>query len=384
MLIIRLKEKKGGPILKGHPWIFSGSIADVKDKTDEHFICRVLDSKGHFVCQGMYNPDSQIAVRILTLKNEPINKDFFVSRIKNAIDFRKLIIPNDTTCYRLINAEGDCLPCLIADIYGDVIVIQFLCPGMEGFKQIIVDILRDIYPDFIIHERSDTKSRKAEGLRPNSGPVYGTLPKGDIEVIEMGLHFLVDVKTGDRTGFYLDHKTNRQRLKVISKDLDVLDLFCYTGGFSVAALAGEAKSVVSVDTSAPTLDLFKRNMALNHVKPFVWECIRKDAFAFLKEDKNMYDLVICDFPPFSKEHALYTEILTLAMARIRREGTLFVAISYCPQFSCGDLLRAISRASVTLSRPTRIISPLYQAPDHPYLASHPEGKHMHGFIVHVG
>ncbi|MCD6570978.1 MAG: class I SAM-dependent rRNA methyltransferase [Deltaproteobacteria bacterium] len=383
MLIIRLKEKKENPLLKGHPWIFSGSIADVKGKADNTGLCRVLDAKGHFICQGMYNPHSQIAVRVLTLRNEPINKDFFISRIRSAIEMRKLIISDNTTCYRLINAEGDYLPGLIVDIYGGVIVMQLLCPGMEGFKPLIIDILRETYPDFVIHERSDTKSRKAEGLRVNSGPVYGSLPKGDIATVESDLHFLVDVKTGDRTGFYLDHKINRQRLKTMAKDLDVLDLFCYTGGFSVAALAGGAKSVVSVDTSTPALGILRRNMDLNHVKPFVWDCIREDAFAFLKEDKNMYDIVICDPPPFTKEHEGYTKINTLAMSRIRKGGILFSTVSYSPQFLEEDLLKVISRASVTLSRSARIISPLFQAPDHPYLSAHPEGKHMYGFIVYM-
>jgi 23S rRNA (cytosine1962-C5)-methyltransferase len=169
----------------------------------------------------------------------------------------------------------------------------------------------------------------------------------------------------------------------MSRDKEVLDLFCYTGGFSISSLAGGAKSVVAVDNSAPSLEILRRNMELNHIKPFAWNCVKEDASSFLRENKNTYDVVVCDPPPFEKEFESYLAITSLAMARVRKGGLLFSTVSYSPKFLEVDLIKILSIASSGLSRSARIIGSLFQSPDHPFLASHPEGKHMHGFIVHV-
>lgn len=381
MIIVRLRERKETPLLNGHPWVFSGAI-DRVDSSHEKNLCRVLDAKGYFVCQGFYNPYSHIAVRVLTLGKEPIGLDFFQHRIKRAQGMRERIIPENTNCYRLINGEGDDLPGLVVDVYGRILVMQFLCLGTELFKDEITSIFHALYPDHLIHERSDVKSRKAEGLAMHAGPLHGELPEGDIEVMENGIRLAVDIKTGDRTGFYMDHRESRARLRELAREKDVLDLFSYSGGFSLHALAGGAKSVVSVDSSAPAQAILKRTMELNGVSPFVWRHVKDDIFRYLNQETNRYDIVVCDPPPFAKAEE-YVKVNTLAMEKVRPGGLLFTCVSYAPKFGGVDLLKTVNKAALTLNRHSRVIAHLSQARDYPFLASHPEGIHLHGFIVYV-
>lgn len=381
MQIVRLKQGKEIPILNGHPWVFSGAIDRVQDESDESSVCRVLNSKGHFVAQGIYNQSSRIAVRILSLDKQTIDRGFFASRIQAAMDMRKRIIPADTTCFRLINAEGDGLPGLIIDQYGDVFVIQIMCPGMDEVKDLIVDILKGLYPDCIIHERSDMKSRKTEGLPLTSGPLLGNLPDDDIRVKESGINFVVDVCTGDRTGFYLDRRICRQTLMRLAKDRQVLDLFSYSGAFGLYAIKAGARHVVSVDSNAPTQALLKKNMEINRVDPFAWRHIREDAMAFLGANKDKYDIIICDPPPFASQKEDYVRTNALSLARLSPGGLLFSFASFSPGFSAKDLLMAINEAARKASRKVRVIETLCPSPDFPYLPSHSEGINMHGYII---
>lgn len=381
MIIVHLQERKETPLLNGHPWVFAGAINKV-DGSHEKNLCRVLNAQGHFVCQGFYNPYSQIAVRVLTLGKEKIGKDFFLTRIQRALTMRQRMIPADTTCYRLINAEGDGLPGLVVDIFGPVVVMQFLSLGMDRFKDEITAIIRMLYPGHAIHERSDAKSRKAEGLSPQTGPLAGVLPEGDIEVQELGIRMAVDVKTGDRTGFYMDHRANRSKLRQHAHDKEILDLFSYSGGFALNALKGGARAVVSVDSSAPAQALMKRNLELNGINPFAWRHVREDCLNYLNRETALYDIVICDPPPFAK-HEDYTKVNTLAMARLRTGGLLFSSASYAPRFGETELLKAVNRAALNLNRHAVIVDILHQAPDYPYLCAHPEGMHLYGFIIYV-
>ena len=383
MLIIQLKQKKELPVLKGHPWIFSGAVDKVQGSSDKKSLCRVLDAKGRFVCQGFYSPFSQIAVRVLTRGKETIDGAFFRKKIIRSLEMRKGIIPENTNCYRLIHGEGDGIPGLVVDIYGNVLVMQFLCSGTEEFKDEIVDIFRGIYPKNIIHERSDVKSRNSEGLRPLSGPLYGDLRNGEIEVLESGHSFVVDVLTGERTGFYLDRRNSRERLRSMAHGKDVLDLFSYTGAFSVYALGGGAKSVVSVDNSSPVQALLKKNMEINQTKQFAWKHVREDAYRFLGEERTAYDIIVCDPVSFIRDYEEYSKINTMAMERLNPGGILFSIAPLSSQFTYVDLLKAINRASEKLSRTARILEPLYQSPDFPVLPSHAQGTHLCGYIVYV-
>ncbi len=381
MFIVRIKENKEQPILAGHPWIFAGAV----DKVDSHsdkYVCRVLDSTGRFVCQGFYNPYSQIAVRVITLGRDNIDKEMFEGRIDKAITFRKQTITGATTCYRIINSEGDRLPGLVADRYGDVIVLQFLCMAMEKFRDDIIDIFKSRFPGHTIHERSDAKSRKAEGLDMQSGPISGTLPEGDLEVLEEGSRFFIDVKTGDRTGFYLEYRPIRSLLRSISKDKSVLDLFSYTGGFSLSASLSGASTVTSVDNSISAQSILKRNMEANSISSFVWHHQREDVSAFLSRESSQYDIVISDPPPFSRPED-YNNIFSQAMRRVKPGGVMLALTSYSPRFGIYELMKAISRAAGSCGLTARITGKLSQGPDYPYLPSHPEGEHVHGLIVNI-
>ena len=381
MFIIRIKENKEQPILAGHPWIFAGAI----DKVDSHsdkYTCRVLDSKGRFVCQGFYNPYSQIAVRVLTLGRDNIDKEMFAKRIDKAILFRKSIIPEATTCYRLINAEGDRLPGLVADRYGNVIVIQFLCMAMEKFRDDIIDLIIARYPGYAIHERSDAKSRKAEGLDMQAGPISGILPEGDLEVLEEGSRIFIDVKTGDRTGYYLEYRPIRSFIRSVSKGKSMLDLFSYTGGFALSACLAGALSVTSVDSSIPAQAILKRNMEANSISSFVWHHQRDDVAAFLSRDTSLYDIVICDPPPFSKPED-YNNIFSLAMSRVKSGGMMLALTSYSSRFGIYELMKATAKAAISCGLTAKVVGKLSQGPDYPYLPSHPEGEHMHGLILNI-
>jgi 23S rRNA (cytosine1962-C5)-methyltransferase len=383
MLIVKLKPRKDAPVLGGHPWIYSGAVEKVQGEPEQERICRVIDARGHFVCQGMYNPLSQIAVRVLTLGKEPIDRKLVEARIKNAIDLRSRIIDKDTSCYRLINSEGDLLPGLVVDRYQDVLVLQVTIPGMDDLKSMITDILHAHFPKQVIFERSDSRMRSAEGLRPFSGMLIGEKESSDLQVLEHSMPFLVDIFTGERTGFYIEHRDIRQKVMSHAGDMEVLDLFCYSGAFSVYALKGGARSVVSVDSSSPAQSLLKKNMELHKIKSFVWRHTKDDVFRFLNDDKSFYDLVICDPPVFNKEYDEHMKVTGLAMARLRPGGLLFSLAQMTSQFSQIDLLKVIARAARDLSRTARIIEPLAQSPDFPFLPSHPQGAHLTGFVVHV-
>jgi 23S rRNA (cytosine1962-C5)-methyltransferase len=382
MLIVRLRPKKDIPVAKGHPWIFSGAVDKVQGSPEEGSLCRVIDARGRFVCQGFYNPYSQIAVRVLTRGKEPVDRAFFLRRIQQAARMRESTLKGDTNCYRLINGEGDLLPGLIVDLFDKVLVMQFLITGMEEIKSDIVAIFQELFPGYLIHERSDVKARNAEGLRPVSGPLSGSLPEGSIHVREMGIPFIVDVLTGDRTGFYLEHRANRLKLQDRASGKDILDLFSYTGAYALYALRGGAKSVISVESSSPAQALAKKNMELNKIAPFVWKIIRDDVFRFLQDDRSMYDIIVCDPPAFFKEGDDFEKVLAMALERLKPSGLIFATTYLGSQVTTLDFYRSVQDASERASRAVRIIEPLYEGPDFPIQPSHPQGVHLFGHILY--
>jgi 23S rRNA (cytosine1962-C5)-methyltransferase len=381
MFIIKLKENKEQPILSGHPWIFAGAI-DKVDSFSDNYLCRVIDSTGRFVCQGFYNPYSQISVRVLSLGKEAVDQKMFSSRIDKAIKLRRKIINEGTDFFRLVNSEGDRLPGLAADVYGKVIVLQFLCLGMDKFRNDIINIMENRFPEHVIHERSDAKSRKAESLDSQSGPIRGDLPEGDIKVEEDGAKYFVDARTGDRTGFYIEYRPVRKLLRDISKDKAVLDLFSYTGAFSVSAALGGASSVTSVDSSIPAHSMLTRNMELNAISNFTWKHFREDVSLFLSRGQEKYDLIVCDPPPYAKIEE-YSRTYSLAMARLNPGGMMLVLASYASKFSITDMMKSLARATLTSGVTTRITGKLIQGPDYPYLPSHPEGEHVQGMVLSI-
>lgn len=383
MLIVHLKAKKEVPALQGHPWIYSGAVDKVQGEPDRDRLCRVLNARGQFVCQGTYNPISQLAIRVLTLGKDTIDTAFFRTRVKNAIALRDRIVPKDSTCYRLINAEGDLMPGLVVDRYNDILVMQVITPFMEDLKADLVDILRAELPLFSIFERSDTRMRSNEGFRSQTGPLYGKIDAQELTVRENGLDFSVDILTGDKTGFYLEHRDTRQKIMAYAKGMSVLDLFSYTGSFSVCALKAGAGSVVSVDSSAPAQVQLKRNMEIHRIKPFVWRHVKDEAARFLTDDKALYDLVLCDAPSFGNEYDEHSRTLQLAMARLKPGGIIFYLAPVTAQFGPADLLKAIHKSARGLSRTAKVLEPLAQSADFPALPAHPQGMHQTGFVVYV-
>ncbi|MCK7510058.1 MAG: class I SAM-dependent methyltransferase [Desulfobacterales bacterium] len=250
----------------------------VQGEPEQEHLCRVLNARGQFVCQGTYNPISQLAVRVLTLGKETIDKAFFEARIKSALALRRRIIPEDTTCYRLINGEGDRLPGLVVDRYNDILVLQAITPFMEEIKQDLVDILKS-GPSRMQHLRAfrlqDAQQRRAPG--PQTGPLHGKIWRaGTLSLRSTGLPLPWTSSPATAPGFYLEHKETRQKLMRYAKDKDMLDLFSYTGSFSVCALHAGAKSVISIDSSAPAQVQLKKNMELHKIRPFVWRHMRDD------------------------------------------------------------------------------------------------------------
>ncbi len=307
-----LKPGREKSLLRRHPWIFSGAIHHIdgtpalrqaQDIASGETV-RLLSSKGDFLAQAAYSPHSQIRARVWTFDpDEQINPDFFRKQIHSAIHTRDTwhLVP-DTDAYRLIHAESDGLPGLIVDRYGDVLVLQSLTAGSEFWKDTIADILLEETGLQTIYERSDADVRELEGLLPVVGVLRGDLPKSRLTITENNLKFNVDLESGHKTGFYHDQRENRLRVRELAKERDVLDCFCYTGGFTVNALAGGARSVVAVDASADALALGRENVRLNGGQAESVEWCEGDVFQVLRkfrDEGRSFDLIILDPPKFA-------------------------------------------------------------------------------------
>jgi 23S rRNA (cytosine1962-C5)-methyltransferase len=329
-----------------------------------------------------------------TFTDEEINKDFFISKMRIAITLRKdlLLINSLNNACRLIHAESDGLPGLIVDQYGDYLVVQFLTAGMEKWKSDIVSGLIELTGINNIYERSDVDVRKLEGLEEKTGLLNGKEPPEKIEILEDGSRFLVDIKNGQKTGFYLDQRANRIKLAEFSKDKSVLNCFCYTGGFTIYALRGGAKSVLSIDSSDGAIELAKENVKLNALDSNQAEWITGDVFKELRllRDRGIqFDGVVLDPPKFASTSAQvnsaargYKDINLLAFKLLNPGGTLFT-------FSCSggvprDLFQKIvADAALDAGVNACIIGQLSQGPDHPIALNFPEGEYLKGLICKV-
>jgi 23S rRNA (cytosine1962-C5)-methyltransferase len=300
-----LKKSADKFVKRKHPWIFSGAIEKVEGNPSNGEIIQIFTSNKTFVGYGSFSPLSQIRVRIWSFNPEQkIDEDFFRKKILAASELRnKIIDTSKTDAYRIVNAESDGLPGLIIDRYGEYFVCQYLSSGAEFYKEKIVEILNDLFKPKGIYERSDVDVREKEGLKPTKGLLSGTEPDYLIEVIENGFKFLVDIKEGHKTGFYLDQRDNRKLISEFAKDKAVLNCFSYTGGFSVYALATGAKSVTQIETSSSALDLANKNIELNGLDLPIVENINGDVFEILRkfrDERRSFDLIILDPPKFAE------------------------------------------------------------------------------------
>ena len=394
MATVILNKGRARPVLLRHPWIFSGAIARIEGEAQDGDVVVVRDAGGNFLARGTLNRQSQIAVRLLTWDEAGvIGGDFWRARLARAIAGRQALADEPTTtAYRLVNAEADLLPGLIVDRYGDFLVVQFLTLGMDVRKREIVLLLAELIRPRGIYERCDEEMRAKEGLLSQESCLWGEEPPDLLQITENSLCFWVDVKRGQKTGFYLDQRENRRRVQVHCSGQTVLNAFAYTGGFAVYAAASGAKRITNVDTSADALDLARRNMALNGFAVRNDEFVQGDVFRVLRDYRDQghsFDVVILDPPKFAHTQSQveraargYKDINLLALQLLRPDGTLVT-------FSCSGLIGAdlfqkiVFGASVDAGRDVQIVERLSQGPDHPVLLSFPESQYLKGLVCRV-
>lgn len=354
----------------------------------------LLSSEGHFLARASYSPTSQIRARVWTFNDEPVDKEFFRRKIKAAIAFRQISnVKSHTTSYRLIHGESDGLPGVVVDRYNDVLVLQSTTAGSEFWKETIADILIEETGIQNIYERSDVDVRELEGLKPITGILRGAIYDLRFAIYEYNLKFWVDIKNGHKTGFYLDQRENRHRIGELAKDRDVLNCFCYTGGFSIHALANGAKSVLSVDSSADALTLLEENIAINNLPADRHTSREGDVFQLLRkfrDENRSFDMIVLDPPKFAptaahaeKASRAYKDINLLAFKLLRRGGILAT-------FSCSGGVDAalfqkiVASAALDAGTEAAIIEYLSQGSDHPVSLHFPEGAYLKGLICVKG
>ena len=391
MKTIILKKNKEESLLRFHPWVFSGAIQQMDDDIQEGDVVRVLTSRREFIAVGHYQVGS-IAVRVLSFQDEPIDDQLWFRRLQAAYDMRKalgfaLSDTNDT--YRLVHGEGDNLPGLVIDCYGQTAVMQAHSVGMHVVRQQIAEQLVKVMGGRI--KNVYYKSETTLPFKADLGQENGFLIGGDADntAMENGLRFYVDWLRGQKTGFFVDQRDNRSLLQQYARGKRVLNMFCYTGGFSVYAMRGGAEMVHSVDSSAKAIELTNANVQLNFPGDSRHEAFCEDAFKFLDSADDLYDLIILDPPAFAKHRAAlgnalkgYTRLNMKAFERIRKGGILFTFS--CSQVVTKDHFRnAVFTAAAKTGRNVRILHQLHQPADHPINIYHPEGEYLKGLVLYV-
>ena len=388
---IILKPRKEESILRHHPWVFSGAISSLPENIEEGELVKVLSSDGRILGTGHFQIGS-IAVRLLEFGDREIGDDFFRKRLASAFLLRQSLglIREDNTCFRLVHGEGDFLPGLVIDIYGDTAVVQAHSPGMHFERQRIAEALTEMPEARIrnVYYKSETTLPYKARLDPQNDYIIGKFD-GNI-AIENGLRFNIDWLRGQKTGFFVDQRENRALLEKYAKGRTVLNMFCYTGGFSVYAMRGGALSVDSVDSSAKAASLTDANIELNFPGDTRHKTHATDAFRYLAEmEKDRYDLIILDPPAFAKHRSAlkngligYRKLNAKAFEKIKSGGVLFTFS--CSQVVTREMFRlAVFTAASQSGRKVRILHQLTQPADHPVDISHPEGEYLKGLVLYV-
>lgn len=382
-----LKPGKEKAVLKQHPWIFSGAIASLPSYENGE-ILPVYSATGEFLAKAYFHTQNSIAGRILTFEDEPIQAAM-EKRLDRAIALReKLFDREKTNAYRLINAEGDEIPGLIADLYDDVLVVQINTFGMEQLRPLLIDLFCKKLKLRGIYEKSTSTARRLEGLSDSCGVLYGDCPK-EVIVKENGLLFLVPIQEGQKTGFFLDMREMRQGIAKYAANKRVLNCFAYTGGFSCFALDAGASHVISVDSSEAACRIARENTLLNHMDSEKHAVITADVFDFLKTKPLDYDLIILDPPAFAKKRGDvnqgcrgYKELNRLAIEKIP-SGSLLLTCS-CSYFIDPALFQnLLFQAALEAKRSVKIIGRHSQAGDHPISLFHPEGEYLKSLVLHI-
>ena len=387
MAKVTLRKTRETRVRGGHPWIYASEIEKVEGAFDNGDIVDVADFRGKFIGKGFYNPQSQISLRILTRNDEPCDRDFFARRIQEAWDYRRLLC--DPMSCRLIYSESDFLPGLVVDKFAGVLVLQSLSLGIERIKDMICDLLMEIIQPVGIWERSDVPVRRLEGMEQTTGLLRGEVPD-EVDMVENGIHFLVDVKHGQKTGFFLDQKQNRAALAPLCRDARVLDCFCHNGSFSLHAAKYGARSVLGVDISEEALEVARRNAALNGFENVTFEahnCF--DLLHELTDAGEKFDLVILDPPAFTKNKAAvpsairgYKEINLRGLKLVRPGG--FLVTCSCSQHVLPEMFQdVINQAARDAKKRIRLVEYRTQGYDHPILPQSVETKYLKTMIIQV-
>jgi 23S rRNA (cytosine1962-C5)-methyltransferase len=385
---VYLKRGKEESLLRFHPWVFSGAIHHLDDGIEEGNVVRVVSEKGAFIAVGHYQQGS-ISVRVLTFNDVEIDDAFWHSRIQSALNMRQdigLANSSNTNAFRLVHGEGDLLPGLIIDVYDKTAVMQAHSIGMHMSRHAIAKALAEVMKGRIenIYYKSETT---LPFMEPENGFLLGN--SDDNIAIENGLRFYVDWLRGQKTGFFVDQRENRALLEKYAKGKRVLNMFCYTGGFSFYAMRGGAQLVHSVDSSAKAIELTRRNVELNFPGDPRHEAFCEDAFKYLDSSSHTYDLIILDPPAFAKHRGAlhnalkgYTRLNEKAFEKIEKGGILFTFS--CSQVVSKDHFRnAVFTAAAQAKRKVRILHQLHQPADHPINIYHPEGEYLKGLVLYV-
>jgi 23S rRNA (cytosine1962-C5)-methyltransferase len=389
-----LKHNRDESLKRFHPWIFSGAIAKYSEKPNEGDIVDVLTADKKFIARGHYQTGT-ITCRVLTFEDEKIDKNFWRKRISNAYKLREKsgLVKNEyTTAYRLIHGEGDMLPGLIIDIYGKTAVIQAHSTGMFCALQTVCEILTEIFGNKLaaVYDKSSATLPFNTNQNVKDEYIFGNNIKCENIISENGNKFIVDHEAGQKTGFFIDQRENRKLLEQYTDKANVLNTFCYTGGFSISAFRGGANLVHSVDSSQKAIDFTHRNIELNFGNNVNHQAFVDDAFSFVRNaESNFYDVIILDPPAFAKHNSslknavqAYKRLNAAALAKIKSSGILFT-------FSCSQAVdrtnfrNAVFSAAAISKRNVRILHQLTQPADHPVNIYHPEGEYLKGLVLYV-
>jgi len=372
-----------------HPWIFTGAVDRIKGEPQSGETVAVRDTHGAFLALAAYSPKSQILGRVWTYReNETVDEVFLRARLARAIGLRQELAKT-TDGMRLVHGESDGLPGLVVDRYADTLVMQVLSAGMERWRGALADLLVELTGCANLYERSDAEVRDLEGLPARAGILRGVLP-APLVIREQGLKFYVDVEKGQKTGFYLDQRDNRRRVGELANDKDVLNCFCYSGGFSLSALQGGARSVLSVDSSAEALALARENVTLNNLAADRAEWLEADVFKSLRlmrDQGKSFDLIVLDPPKFAPtaHHAAnaaraYKDINLWALKLLRPGGLL--ATFSCSGGVTADLFQKIlAGAALDANVTAQIVGRFAADADHPAVLNFPEGEYLKGLLL---
>ena len=384
---IVLKPKRDAAVRAGHPWIFSGAIDRVTDPETPGALGEVVSADGRVLGRGTWNPRTSIAVRMMSRGDAAVDAAFVEARLAAALRLRSLLRGSDA--WRLVNGEGDGLPGVVVDRYADFLVAQFLTAGADRLKPWIVDALTTLCEPRGIFERSDGSVRRAEGLAAAVGVLAGDEPPPVVAIEESGRRHHVDVRGGQKTGFFLDQRPNRDLIAALASGRQALNLFAYTGAFTIAALQGGATHVTSVETSVAALAEAERSAGLNGYDAARTTFVRADVPAYLRGEVAPVDLVIVDPPPFARRRgdrdralAGYKDV-NLGVFRHAAPEALVMTFSCSQHVDADAFQHAVAAAAADAGRPCQLLGRLGPGLDHPQALAHPEGRYLKGLLLRV-